>query len=249
MSPIWSAIDPEEVIQPIQGSGFRLVESQEAIATSEIVSSLDDQLLLEEMLESSKPRYREGTDHLHYLLSTPFRYPPLAHGSRFGSRIEPSLLYGGTTEYITLCESAFYRFFFYLDNANGPLHDKLQTQHTLFEFQYATDSGVQLQHPPFDASQDRLRNPVSYVETQALGAAMRQSAVQCFEYTSARDPAAGTNIALFEPEALACSSPLSKTASLCQTDSNEVVFSIYKSVVHFPLEQFMVNGDFPHPAA
>ena len=249
MSAIWSAIiDPGEVIGAINGSGFRLVESQEIVATTEIVPDLYDQTLLEEMLDSSKPAYRDGTSDLHYLLSTPFRYPPLAHGSRFGSRFEPSLFYGGTTEYVTLCESAFYRFFFLLDNVNGPLHEKLQTQHTLFEFEYATETGVQLQQPPFTANQPQLRNPVSYDETQALGAAMRQDGVVCFEYASARDLAAGTNVALFEPEALACSRPLSETPCLCQTDKNEVIFSFKKAPVRFPLEQFMVNGDFPLPA-
>ena len=236
------------MIGPIKGAGFRLVESQEKVATTEIVPDLYDQALLEDMLDSSKPRYRTGTNGFHYLLSTPFRYPPLAHGSRFGSRFEPSLFYGGTTEYVTLCESAFYRFFFLLDNVNGPLHEKLQTQHTLFEFQYATETGVQLQQPPFSANQPQLRNPVSYDETQALGAAMRQGGVTCFEYASARDPAVGTNVALFEPDALACTHPLSEKHCLCQTDKNETVFSLDKALVRFPLAQFMVNGDFPLPA-
>jgi len=248
LSAIWSAIDPGGVIGPIKGGGFRLVESQVKVATTEIVPDLYDQALLEDMLDSSKPRYRTGTNGLHYLLSTPFRYPPLAHGSRFGSRFEPSLFYGGTTEYVTLCESAFYRFFFLLDNLNGPLHEKLQTQHSLFEFQYATETGVQLQQPPFTANQPQLRNPVSYDETQALGAAMRHEGVACFEYTSARDPAAGTNVALFEPDALACTRPLSEKHCLCQTDKNEVVFSLDKTLVRFPLAQFMVKDDFPLPA-
>ncbi len=249
MSAIWSAInDPGEVIGPIKGAGFRLVESQEKVATTEIVPDLYDQALLEDMLDSSKPAYRYGTNGLHYLLSTPFRYPPLAHGSRFGSRFEPSLFYGGTTEYVTLCESAFYRFFFLLDNLNGPRHEKLQTQHTLFEFQYTTEMGVQLQHSPFTANEPQLRSPVSYDETQALGAAMRHEGVACFEYTSARDPAAGTNVALFEPDALACTRPLSEKHCLCQIDQNEAVFSLEKALVRFPLAQFMVNGDFPLPA-
>ena len=93
-----------------------MVESQEMVASSEIVSSLEKQAILEEMLEmESKPDYPAGTEHLHYLLASPFRYPPLNHGSRFGGRFEPSLFYGGRSKYAALCESAFYRFFFYYD--------------------------------------------------------------------------------------------------------------------------------------
>jgi hypothetical protein len=71
-----------------------MVESQQQIATSSLVDDLAEQALLEELIERSKPPLRSGTERLHYLLATPFRYPPLRHGSRFGGRFEPSLLYG-----------------------------------------------------------------------------------------------------------------------------------------------------------
>jgi hypothetical protein len=71
---------------------FRIVESQEEIATTNIVANLDEQNVLEQLLETSKPG-AIGTVP-HYLLSTPFRYPPLKHGSRFGTLFENSLFYG-----------------------------------------------------------------------------------------------------------------------------------------------------------
>jgi len=50
------------------------VESQEAVATSQIVDSFAEQDVLEAMLDAAKPQYRKGTEGLHYLLKTAFRY-------------------------------------------------------------------------------------------------------------------------------------------------------------------------------
>ena len=250
MSDIWRAVEGQRVFQLIGGNGFRLVECQETVATTEIVSSLERQTLLEQMLDSeSKPDYRAGTNHLHYLLSTPFRYPPLRHGSRFGTRFEPSLFYGGTSERVTLCENAYYRFYFYHDMEVPPLHRQLQTQHTLFEFQYGTDSGAKLQAPPFDTYVDLLRDPAHYAATQALGTAMRDAGVKGFEYRSARDVAGGINVALFDASPFTSDKPLNEKSCLCQTTEHQVVFSIERIIIRFSLDQFTIDGDLPIPAA
>ncbi|MES9859065.1 MAG: RES family NAD+ phosphorylase [Sedimenticola sp.] len=250
MSDVWDTVGGEGVIRSIGGQGFRLVECQETVATTEIVTSLESQAVLEEMLDvESKPSYRAGTEHLHYLLSTPFRYPPLTHGSRFGGRFEPSLFYGGTSEYVTLCEGAFYRFFFYYDMEEAPIHGVLQSQHTLFEFQYQTDEGVKLRDSPFDAYDDTLRDPVNYKATQALGAAMREEGVKGFEYRSARDPDGGINIALYDASPLACDKPLNERSCLSEIGGEEAVFSVERQITRFTLGQFLVNGSLPTPSA
>ncbi|MES9941391.1 MAG: RES family NAD+ phosphorylase [Candidatus Thiodiazotropha sp. 6PLUC2] len=249
MSEIWRAVGGDGVIHTIGGQGFRMVESQEMVASAEIVSSLEKQAALEEMLEmDSKPGYLVGTEHLHYLLSSPFRYPPLRHGSRFGGRFEPSLFYGGTSEYVTLCESAFYRFFFYFDMEIPPLHGTLQSQHTLFKFHYQTNYGVRLQDDRFNSYQKSLRDPVSYKITQALGSAMREAGIKGFEYRSARDQEGRTNVALYDASPLTRSRPLDEKQSLCQVDEREVIFSIERNITRFALDQFLVNGSLPIPS-
>jgi hypothetical protein len=250
MSKIWDAAGGDETIHPIGGQGFRMVESQEMVASLEIVSSLEKQAVLEEMLErESKPGYPPGTEHLHYLLSSPFRYPPLAYGSRFGGRFEPSLFYGGTSEHTTLCESAFYRFFFFYDMETLPLHGTLQSQHALFRFHYQTQFGVKLQQAPFDSYQEILRDPVSYRATQALGSAMRQAGIKGFEYRSARDRDGGINIALYDATPLIRNKPLEERQCLCQVGETEVIFSIERNITHFSLAQFLVDGSLPRPSA
>ena len=74
---IWDELNGTEHIQPIEGLAYRLVENQEESATLGYVDTLDEQALLEELIDNIKPRYLKGTGHLHYLLKTPFLYPPL----------------------------------------------------------------------------------------------------------------------------------------------------------------------------
>lgn len=249
MSAIWQAIRGERVIRPIGGHGFRLVECQETVATTEIVSTLERQVILEALLDAqSKPGYQSGTEQLYYLLSTPFRYPPLLHGSRFGGRFESSLFYAGCSKQVTLSEAAYYRFFFYQDMDILPPSRQLRSQHTLFGFKYQTGSGLQLQATPFDPYVGSLRDPADYSVTQALGAAMRAAGVKAFEYPSARDPAARINVALYDASAFASNKPEHQQSCLCQTTDQDVVFSLDRQTIHFGIETFLVNGKLPIPA-
>jgi hypothetical protein len=246
---LWGTCGGEACIQPIRGTLRRLVESQEQVATTRLVGSLERQAVLEAMLEASKPPPRPGTERLHYLLATPFRYPPLRHGSRFGSRAEPSLLYGALSGPTVLAEAAYYRFVFW-HGMQVPPPAPLLTQHTLFTARYRTPRGVRLQAPPWDAKRDRLADPALYTETQALGAAMRTAGVEAFEYPSARDPRRGVNVALFGPAALASTRPSALESWLAETSAERVRFLARSGAgVHeFPLATFLLDGRLPRPA-
>lgn len=250
MSELWKNHGGAKVIQPLNGQGYRIVESQEQVATTQIVANIERQNMLEKMLDAqSKPPYREGTEHLHVLLSTPFRYPPLNNGSRFGNKYEPSLFYGGTTVEATLCESAFYRFYLYHDMEVPPEQGTLQSQHTLFEFSYGTERGVKLHQPPFDTHKDSLRDKANYRQTQALGTAIRNAGVEAVEFISARDKNEGINVALYQATSLTCEKPTNNQCVLCQVDGEKVVFSIDREVYRYAIDDFMLNGTLPMPAA
>lgn len=109
----WEACLAQTKTLRLSGQLLRLVESQEQVATNQLVSSLDRQAVLEDLLETTKPHLRPGTERLDYLLATPFRYPPLKHGSRFGTRSAPSLFYGALKTGTVLAEAAYYRFLFW----------------------------------------------------------------------------------------------------------------------------------------
>lgn len=227
----------------------RLVESQEQVATNQLVSSLTRQSLLEEMLEGTKPVLRSGTEKLHYLLATPFRYPPLKHGSRFGKKNEPSLFYGSLETRTVLAEAAYYRFVFWQGMAVPP-SGKLDTQHTLFGAEYRTDRGVQLQGASFADYVEVLRHPSDYSQTQMLGTLLRETGIEAFEYVSARDYEAGINVALFTSAAFPVAEPVFQEAWLCELTGEHVRFQAAhsKAAYEFSLGMFLVNGALPWPA-
>ncbi len=249
MSELWKACRLEEAARPIGGVLFRMVESQEQVATNELVDSLEEQSLLEEMLEAVKPPVRSGSERLHYLLMTPFRYPPLKHGSRYGSRYEPSLFYGSLSANTALAECAYYRLLFWHGMATPP-PKRIQTRHTLFQAPYAAQRGIQLQHAPCDEHLATLTHPAEYGQTQALGSAMREAGIEAFEFPSARDPESGDNVALFGPSSLASKRPTFMEEWWCQVNGESVTFlnaATHRATV-FQAEHFFVEGHLPQPA-
>ncbi|HEX5675612.1 MAG TPA: RES family NAD+ phosphorylase [Azonexus sp.] len=245
----WQACLADTPPLKLTGTLLRLVESQEQVATSQLVDSLERQTLLEDMLEATKPRLRKGTESLHYLLATPFRYPPLKHGSRFGTRSEHSLFYGSLEIRTVLAEAAYYRFVFWHGMVTPPA-GKLDTQHTLFGAAYRTGQGLQLQAPPFDQHRAALASPSGYRASQALGTAMRSAGIEAFEFFSARDPQAGINVALFTPRAFSKKEPVSQEAWLCELGGERVRFRAARGrdLHDFPLDMFQVAGRLPWPA-
>ena len=244
----WEAVLTQAPRVELSGVLLRLVESQEQVATNHLVASLDRQAVLENLLETTKPRRRKGTEHLHYLLATPFRYPPLKHGSRFGTRSEPSLFYGSLDIETVLAEAAYYRFVFWAGMATPPT-GKLDTQHTLFGVAVQSHAGLRLQDPPFAQHRDALQHPSDYRASQALGAKMRAAGVEAFAFQSARVPDGGLNLALFTPLAFAKPAPDSQEPWLCELTGERVKFhTAYGKTIHdFPIAAFQVNGTLPQP--
>jgi hypothetical protein len=247
---LWRDCAGEDHIGPIQGLLHRLVESQEHIATLGYVDTLEEQAILEALLDAAKPPWPADSARLHYLLRTPFRYPPLPWGSRFGRPHEPSLLYGGRDLGATLAESAYYRFVFWYSMDAPPARDAIQSQHTLFSVGYHTEHGLRLQEPPFDTHRAALTDPAHYQATHRLGTNMRAAGIEAFEYRSARDPAQGLCVGLFTPLALAGKAPRDMHPWLCQLSAREVAFKPAgdRAVHTYPFEAFLVNGRLPLPA-
>ena len=247
---LWEACNGAQQIGYLTGILYRLVESQEQIATLGYVDTLDEQTLLEEMLEQTKPVYKEDLTAYHYLLSTPFRYPPLKWGSRFGGAHEPSLFYGGASVDVTLAESAYYRFVFWNSMAGTPIKNQIRSEHSLFSVDYQSQYGVSLHQAPFDNYQHEISNPTQYTQSQQLGSSMRASGVEAFEYSSARDLQQGICVGLFTARAFKYKNPKNMSQWLCETTANEVLFKQIGSnaITSFKLESFLVDAKLPMPA-
>lgn len=250
MTDLWADCGPRASCVALGGDVLRLVESQEQVATRGLVATLAEQELLEALLESSKPPLPAAARSLHYLLATPFRYPPLRYGSRFGGRHEPSLFYASRTLDTVLAESAYYRCVFWQGMATPP-PAPLRTQHTLFGARIRSRRAYDLKAPPFDTHRALLTSPDHYGATQALGAALRAAGAEAIEYESARDAGHGANVALFTPKAFASPRPTFSEEWLCELDGAAVSFYARgrAGVRTLPREQFTVAGRLPLPAA
>ena len=249
MTDIWSVIGSEAQARRLTGEVLRLVESQEQVATNRLVATLAEQDLLESMLEASKPPRPKGTARLDYLLATPFRYPPLRYGSRFGSRHEPSLFYASRTADTVLAESAYYRFVFW-QGMRRPPPAPLRTQHTLFGARLRSRRGYVLHLPPFDRFRSALTSREDYAPTQTLGRHLRDAGADAIEYVSARDANGGLNVALYSPSAFGLPRPTFKQEWLCDTRAAEVTFYARgpDGPHTFAISQFTVEGRLPAPA-
>ncbi|MFV2058119.1 MAG: RES family NAD+ phosphorylase [Thiohalomonadales bacterium] len=247
---IWQAV--RETITPeyLQHQLLRVVESQEQIATNSLVDDLEKQAALEDMLEASKPTIASGGATLHYLLRTPFRYPPLPHGSRFAAKHEPSLYYGSWSEVTAFAETAYYRFLFWYGMSTAPPSKKLVSQHTIFSVQYKTKRGLKLQNSPFNQYQALITDRLNYANTQNLGHAMREHGITAFEYLSARDSDHGINAALFHASALASTEPNKQRQWICETSNDTVKFySVADQATYsYSLNTFLIEGELPGPA-
>lgn len=248
-SSIWTRCAGDSEVRPLQLSPWRVVEAQHQVSTRKLVDSFEEQALLEEMIDRVKPR-DQTSGRLHYLLSTPFRYPPLRHGSRFGGRRERGIWYGSEDRRTAFAEVAYYRLLF-LEGTNADL-GTLETALSAFTARVRTSRGIDLVAPPFAEHRRAIASPTSYASTQAMGSAMREAAVQAFRYPSARDQHGGVNVGVFNPAAFGSAKPRSFETWHCAASAErvEVTQADYfkRETFSFPRSQFLVKGVLPAPA-
>lgn len=231
---------------------WRVVEAQHRNATRRLVDSDAEQELLESLIDRVKPPAPTGPEFqgLHYLFLTPFRHPPLPHGSRFGTRAERSLLYASEALETAMAETAYYRLLF-LEGSEAPL-SPLTVELSAFRADVRTRAAVDLTRPPFDVHRRVLSSRSRYEATQRLGAEMRADGVEVVRYPSARDAAGAPNVALFSPRALARRSPRAPETWRCVASRERVEMQkldwFERSRLVFPRSQFEVGGVLPAPA-
>jgi hypothetical protein len=240
-------------LRPYQGTIWRVVEGQHRNATRRLVDSDAEQELLESLIDRVKPAPPAGQEFegLHYLLLTPFRHPPLTHGSRFGTRAERSLFYGSEALETAMAETAYYRLVF-LEGTAAAL-SPLTVELSAFLADVRTGAAVDLTRPPFDAHHRALASRTRYEATQRLGAEMRADGVELVRYPSARDVDGAPNVALFTPRALARKEPRARFETWrCVATREKVEMQkldwFDRRRLSFPRAQFEVGGALPAPA-
>lgn len=249
---IWHECDGKNQITTLNEFVWRIVESQDSASTRKLVNSLDEQILLEQMIDEVKPPVSLHCSKLHPLLYTSFRYPPLRHGSRFGRKHEPSLWYGSKSLKTAMAELAFYRLNFI--RASEAQLGVVLTQFTAFSTHINAVKAILLTDDPFSNYKEMISSPVDYSAGQELGTVMRDEGVDGFNYFSARDPEVGVNIGVFTPEAFARKLPEANSFQSwqCIADHRVVEFlrtnAIEVQTMNFSIDAFLVNGILPFPA-
>ena len=254
MSPtIWTRYAARVELEVLTARPWRVVEAQHVVSTRKLVDSDAEQHLLEDLIERAKPPLPPEPEFqgLHYLLGTPFRYPPLPHGSRFGTRAERGLWYGAEELRTALAEAAYYRLVL-LEGTEAELAP-VAVDLSAFRARVRSERAVDLTRPPFAAHEAEVSSPVSYAESQVLGREMRGAGVEAFRYRSARDARGGANLGLFTPRAFADRRPSSPQTWYCVATRRVVELSrrdlLGRGTYRFPREGFEMDGDLPVPAA
>jgi hypothetical protein len=207
--------------RPASGKPWRIVEAQHRVPTMRLVDTLDEQRVLEDLLEASKPPVPDDARPLHYLLSTPFRYPaPPPVGSRFRGVGDPGVWYGADVVETALAEVAYWRLRFLADSPATP--DLLPVPHTAFRASIG-GSTITLSRVPFDRQRRQWEDPASYVATQALARTAREAGVAMIRYRSVRDPEHRAAVAVLTPKVFRKSEPLEQRTWLIKVGRAQVL--------------------------
>ena len=153
-----------------------------------LVDTLDEQALLERILDDSKPALTAAPRSLHYLLFTPFRYPPLPSGSRFRGPYDPGVFYGAEEARAACAELGYWRWRLLVDSPQLPSIPPVPQ--TLFRTAVA-GRAVDLRAPPLSERKRQWTDPVDYSACQKFARDARDEGIQIIRYESVRDPQKG----------------------------------------------------------
>ncbi len=185
---------------------WRAVEARHLTSTLALVDTLAEQTELERLLEDSKPPIPGGARHLHYLLGTPFRYPPLPRGSRFRAAIDPGVFYGADAIRTACAEVGYWTWRFLRESPQLKRLDP--SPRSVFSVRVQTHSCINLLGPPFAAERSAWTDPSDYTRCQRFARTAREAATDAIRYESVRDPEHGPCVAVLHPAAFASAAPL-----------------------------------------
>ncbi|MEP6657629.1 MAG: RES family NAD+ phosphorylase [Betaproteobacteria bacterium] len=200
---------------------WRAVEAQHVASTMPLVDSIEEQHILERLLDDTKPPVPMAAARLHWLLFTPFRYPPPPGGSRFRGPNDPGVFYGADEIRTACAELGYWR---WRHLSDSPALDAMPTKpQTVFKVRIATQT-VDLREKPF--ARDRLHwtEPQDYSTCQRFARTARDAGVGAIRYESVRDPKHGAGCAVLSPIAFAPSVPLEQQTWMLSVARDRVVW-------------------------
>lgn len=210
-SPIWTAAALSSEAVRIDGKFWRLVEAQHRVSTLKLVDTLEEQALLEDLIEETKPVIPPECRHLDYLLATPFRYGSVyPHGSRFrrAGRTQ-GVFYAAQAVATAVAEMAFYRLLFFADSPDTPW-PRDAAEYTAFSAAIRTERAIDLTQPPLSRDSARWTDYADYEACQTLAGTAREAGLNVIRYRSVRDPAGRANVAVLSCAVFARPKPVDR---------------------------------------
>ena len=204
--PASEPVPVEGDFRPYRGSVRRIVEGQHRISTNRLIEDPADQQRLEAMVEEVKPTMPAAARKLHYLLGTPFRYG-YSKASRFRRAGErPGIFYASEQVSTAIAETAYWRLLFF-SRSPGMSLPAATIEHSALTVEIGAEKALDLSAEPLSAGHQLWTDPHDYEPCQHLAAAARQLGTELIRYVSARDSAAGANIALLSPDCFKAPEP------------------------------------------
>ena len=242
-------------LSPLRGAVHRITDRQGESGTADLVDGLLEQARLEQLIEGVKPPipsdWPEAGDGRplpsHRLLLTPFRYPPLESGSRFGRVHQRHLFYAARELETSLAERAFHALR-QLEGSALPAGGRIQRQQTAFAVEINAERGLALQQHLTPEALDSITDPCSYAASQHCGDGMRKRQVQAFEAPSARSPETQPVVGVMTPFAFS-STPFDFQDWSLEITAEGVTAVCFGGglTAQFTRAQFLVDGRWPTP--
>lgn len=203
---MWTPTALASEFRPYAHDVWRVVEAQHRISTNRLTSNLADQARLEELAEEAKPDLPKAARGKHYLIASPFRYGHTV-ASRFRKADErPGIFYASEHEATAIAETAYWRLRFF-SRSPGFVPPSTTSEHLSFKVRVKAKRALDLTRPPFSTDAAKWINPIDYTACQDLARGARLADAQLIRSTSARDPEARANVAIFDPATITSEAP------------------------------------------
>ena len=171
------------------------------VSTMALVDSIEEQHVLERLLDDTKPAVPAAAAHLHWLLFTPFRYPPPPGGSRFRGPNDPGVFYGADAIRTACAELGYWRWRHLLDS---PALNAMPTKpQTVFQVKIKIDADRPSREAVRAGSAALDRSPATIRAARTSAARRAQAGVGAIRYESVRDPKHDGCCAVLSPAAFA----------------------------------------------
>ena len=220
-STTWTTREVASNAAALRHALWRAVEAQHVVSTTALVDSIEEQHVLERLLDDTKPAIPAAAAHLHWLLFTPFRYPPPPGGSRFRGPNDPGVFYGADAIRTACAELGYWRWRHLLDS---PALNAMPTKpQTVFRVKIKIDA-VDLRAKPFARDRRHWTDASDYSRCQDFGRTARAAGLGAIRYESVRDPKHDACCAVLSPAALASANPLEQQTWMLSVARDRVIW-------------------------